>query len=255
MCLPSLHCNEEPECFQGFEWGATWLCGWKEETAVPAGWTWDLWTQAAGDRARLAVPVVAQGLPMTIYPLFFYSSIVRTHGNWVFCCTLYLYMQFSWSMVTSIFWCLWCAYRIHFPCVCPIWRPCGHQSGRRQPWDVGGTMKDHEVAAEPMLGWLCSTQDHVFVICTMTVPCSTPDVRMPCFLIWFLSHLSPDVDLQFSLKMFKKDNLLCKATESCLQSLPPLGFLLTSFKQLKFKWETNWSGTGVGEDQGSTGPW
>lgn len=21
VCLPSLHCNEEPECFQGFEWG------------------------------------------------------------------------------------------------------------------------------------------------------------------------------------------------------------------------------------------
>lgn len=40
-------------------------------------------------------------------------------------CTLYLCMQFSWSMVTSIFWCSWCAYRIHFPCVCPIWSPCG----------------------------------------------------------------------------------------------------------------------------------
>lgn len=56
MCLPSLHCNEEAECFQGFEWGGTSLYGWKVVTAEPAGLTWALWARAAGDRAWLAVP-------------------------------------------------------------------------------------------------------------------------------------------------------------------------------------------------------
>lgn len=97
-------------------------------------------------------------------------------------------------------------------------------------------MKDQQVTAKPVLGRLWSAQDRVFVICTMTVPCGTPDVRTPCFLRCFLSHPSPDVYLQFSREMFKKYYFLRKATASCLQSLPPLGFLLTlSFKQLKFK--------------------
>lgn len=56
-------------------------------------------------------------------------------------CTLHLCMQLSWSTVTSVFWCSWCAYRIHFPCVCPIWSPCGHWPGRGQPWDVGRTSR------------------------------------------------------------------------------------------------------------------
>lgn len=168
-------------------------------------------------------------------------------------CTLHLCMQLSWSMVTSIFWFSWCAYGIHFPCVCPIWSSCGHQPGRGQPWGVGGTMKEQQVTAEPMLGQLCPAQDCVFVICAVTVPCGAPDVHMPCFLRCFLSHLSPDVNLQFSHKMFKNSYLLCKATASCLQSLPLQGLLLTlCFQQLKFKWETNWLGTRVGEDQDAT---
>lgn len=97
-------------------------------------------------------------------------------------------------------------------------------------------MEEQQVTAEPMLGQLCPAQDCVFVIYAVPVPCGAPDAHMPCFLRCFLSHLSPDVNSQFSHKTLKNCYLLCKVTASCLQSLPPQGLLLTScFQQLKFK--------------------